>query len=63
MEHGDAELWPGRRGERCPGNGKTKGIECLCDECDFMLCCLDTHDDAECINCTTPNCPRREKQK
>lgn len=26
-------------GERCIGNGRHKGVECMCDECDHFLEC------------------------
>lgn len=31
---------PSWHGEKCPSNGKNKGIECRCDECDFFLECF-----------------------
>lgn len=45
---------PGNKGSLCPFNGKTKGTECRCDNCDFALCCLA--DNAACLTCTYPNC-------
>ena len=40
------ELTPGNGGKDCLGNGEhvdEKGnlIECCCDECDYLICCLE----------------------
>lgn len=32
-------LVPSPRGKDCPGNGEHEGIECKCDECDYMMVC------------------------
>ena len=42
------ELTPGNGGENCKGNGKHKDengkiIECCCDECDYLLCCISSY--------------------
>lgn len=55
-------LIPGNLGKDCPGNGETKDkngnlIECCCDECDYMLCCLETHDKKSCETCDDTECP------
>ena len=54
-------LIPGNNGNDCPGNGESAGIECCCDECDYMLCCLADHDHAECLVCTDVDCPRAQQ--
>ena len=56
-------LNPGNLGKDCPGNGMTKDkngeiIECCCDECDYMLCCLEGHDEELCQTCMDTDCPR-----
>ena len=51
------ELIPGNCGRDCPGNGMTEN-ECCCDECDYMMCCLDTHDSEKCKTCNDTRCPR-----
>ena len=51
-------LIPGNMGKDCPGNGLQEGVECCCDECDYMLCCLPEHDMAECLKCRDEYCPR-----
>lgn len=56
-------LIPGNLGKDCPGNGLTKDgkgniIECCCDECDYLMCCLDTHDGKSCVYCDDTGCPR-----
>ncbi len=61
------ELIPGNKGKDCPGNGEHYDIngeliECCCDECDYMICCLDSHDDSLCKNCTSARCPRSENK-
>ena len=43
------ELTPGNGGEKSKGNGKHKDengkiIECCCDECDYLLCCIEDCD-------------------
>ena len=45
MDESKIELMPANYGRDCIGNGKHKNeegkiIECLCDECDYMICCL-----------------------
>ena len=50
-------LTPGNGGADCLGNGEHPEIECCCDECDYMLCCLgETWPD--CRNCKDNDCPR-----
>lgn len=34
-------LIPGNKGMDCPGNGKNAGLNCCCNECDYMMCCLE----------------------
>lgn len=56
------ELTPGNNGEDCKGNGKhidEKGnlIECCCDECDYLLCCIG--DNVNCNECSDSDCPRK----
>ncbi len=45
-------LTPGNGGEKCLGNGKHydngEMIECCCDECDYLMCCVYPCD---CNNC------------
>ncbi len=54
-------LLPGNMGKDCLGNGTHKDIECCCDECDYMMCCLETHDPKSCLDCTYKECPRAGK--
>lgn len=59
------ELIPGNNGKDCPGNGNWfdengNRTECCCDECDYLLCCLKTHTEKDCVECTDCDCPRRE---
>lgn len=51
-------LVPGNQGKDCPGNGTDPGMECCCDECDYMQCCQNTHDPVRCGSCTDRDCPR-----
>ncbi|MBQ7346309.1 MAG: hypothetical protein IJW45_09680 [Oscillospiraceae bacterium] len=51
-------LIPGNQGKDCPGNGEDETIECCCDECDYMLCCLDTEYPDHCATCSERDCPR-----
>ena len=50
-------LIPGNNGRDCPGNGENPGIECCCDECDYLLCCTEFHNPSECKHCSDQNCP------
>ena len=57
------ELTPGNNGIDCKGNGKHLDengnlIECCCDECDYMLCCLGERL-PDCGSCDDADCPRR----
>ncbi len=54
-------LTPGNNGENCLGNGghfdnDDNLIECCCDECDYMLCCLE----GSCENCKREICVKDE---
>ncbi len=51
-------LIPGNGGQDCPGNGDHPGIECACDECDYLMCCFWGRED--CRKCTDANCQRKE---
>ena len=51
-------LTPGNYGKDCLGNGTDPNIECCCDECDYMQCCLDKEYPKECIVCNDSHCPR-----
>ena len=62
------ELIPGNNGEDCPGNGEHidnngKVIECCCDECDYLICCLETHNQEYCKICSDFKCPRVSNTK
>lgn len=51
-------ITPENLGADCLGNGKHKGVECCCDECDYMMCCMENHNTEECLICKDKNCPR-----
>ena len=51
------ELVPGNCGKDCPGSGTALGIECCCDECDYMQCCLKSHKSTDCLICKDKDCP------
>ena len=55
-------LTPGNYGLDCLGNGEHRDVECCCDECDYMLCCLKSHDPAQCLTCNDMGCPRSPSQ-
>lgn len=62
------ELTPGNGGMDCLGNGKHTDcegnlIECCCDECDYMVCCVDTPLQEMCEHCCDPDCPRKNSLK
>ena len=54
---------PGNNGKDCKGNGthtdKYGNIICLCDECDYLMCCLSEYG-LKCKECTNLYCPRKE---
>lgn len=54
-------LTPGNNGNHCPGNGQFyengEQLECCCDECDYMMCCLPNHNPKECEICNDKQCP------
>lgn len=51
-------LFPGNLGEDCPGNGERADTECCCEECDYMLCCIDADWYVRCSGCKNIDCPR-----
>ena len=61
-------LTPGNYRNACKGNGEHlnrigKVIECCCDECDYMMCCLEGHSADECANCIDNVCPNVQNGK
>ena len=57
------KLRPGNNGQDCPGNGTAPGIECQCDECDFLMCCIPELNPHGCNDCDLDDCPRRIKEE
>ncbi len=53
-------LLPGNEGNDCPGNGENAGVECCCDECDYLLCCLDDHNEDLYLTCRDEDRPHKE---
>lgn len=51
-------LIPGNWGKDCPGNGENTDIECCCDACDYLLCCIEENDPESCATCDDQQCPR-----
>lgn len=51
-------LIPGNCGTDCPGSWEYAGLDCCCDECDYMLCCLENHNPKDCLTCCDKDCPR-----
>ena len=56
-------LIPGNLGRDCPGNGSEDISICCCDECDYLMCCLDSHNSEECLRCNDADCPHSGKGK
>ena len=52
------ELIPGNLGADCPGSWERAGMECCCDECDYLLCCIEQNWKELCRNCRDRHCPR-----
>ena len=62
------ELTPGNHGTNCLGNGEHfykngEPIECCCDECDYMICCVYMKDLSNCNNCNDAFCPRNTNKE
>ena len=60
------EITPLNGGKDCKGNGKhfdENGmlIECCCDECDYLACCM--LDNINCSECTDDSCLMKIKLK
>ena len=53
------ELAPGNHGDDCLGNGRHKDVECCCDECNYMLCCISENFSRKCVSCEDLACPRK----
>lgn len=56
-------LSPGNGGVDCPGNGLHKDpagntIECCCNECNYLLCCMEPVKEERCLVCNELDCPR-----
>ena len=62
------ELTPGNDGKDCLGNGshyEENGelIECCCDECEFLLCCVsEYHKPEHCESCYYIECKYRDRE-
>ena len=72
------ELTPGNGGKDCKGNGQHldengNPYECCCDECDYMICCLDESwgisdldgiyemaGEPDCKTCADARCPHND---
>ena len=72
------DLTPGNGGKDCKGNGShfdESGslYECCCNECDYMLCCIDEDWDilneidlytivskSDCKSCSDTECPHNK---
>ena len=59
-------LTPGNMGKDCLGNGEhfdenNNLIECCCDECDYMMCCLKPLNENKCTKCDDLDCPNNKK--
>ena len=51
-------LIPGNCGNECPGSWENAGFNFCCDECDYLMCCLESHDPKKCLICKDTDCPR-----
>lgn len=41
--HTGVKLTPSWHGEDCQGNGTHPGVECCCDECDYLMICWEDY--------------------
>ena len=58
------EITPGNGGKDCLGNGEHfyesgEWVECCCEECDYMMCCVEFTSVRICLRCKELNCPRK----
>ena len=58
----EIELMPGNEGKECLGNGTVPGIECQCDECDYLMCCTPEYSIGSCEECNLWDCPRKQNK-
>lgn len=54
---------PGNSGKDCLYNGlhadaNGNAIECMCDECDYLMCCVKFGGYPNCDTCKDAQCPR-----
>jgi len=61
------ELTPGNNGNDCLGNGEHfdengELLECCCDECSYMVCCVIMKGLSDCKDCNDVCCPRAIQQ-
>lgn len=59
----DIQIHPGNMGKDCLGNGQHPGIECACDECDYLMCCSEEHKPSDCNGCKTLDCPNSAQKR
>ena len=55
-------LTPGNCGKDCLGNGEHLDqdgnfIDCCCNECEYMMCCVQTRKSEQCLECMDRDCP------
>ena len=55
------ELTPENGGVDCLGNGRGKGAEGCCDECNYLLCCTVESFPELCAVCDDLDCQRQMK--
>jgi len=53
-------LMPGNLGKDCLYNGEHDDVECCCDECDYLMCCMDGRYPKNCFSCNDEKCPRKD---
>ena len=47
----------GNHAKDCLGNRLHPLFPCCCDECDYMLCCMENHNPLRCSTCKDNRCP------
>ena len=68
LDSSGLKLVPRNQGRNCPGNGSAldscgRLLECCCDECDYMMCCIEEHDMEACVDCSDLLCPHSGTKK
>ncbi|MBO7148685.1 MAG: hypothetical protein J6V93_02405 [Clostridia bacterium] len=68
LDYSGIILNQGYGGKNCRGNGEHYNddgmlIDCCCDECDYLMCCLKIQGYGDCKRCKDTVCPSSPEYK